>query len=94
MLVFSKSFPGGAYRFDGLDDTTYAKNESGWINSELFFIVDEECFLKHCGSQQPVVLFVDGHASHINTDVIDLARDNDVILFCLPPPIRLTLFNL
>ena len=42
-------------------------------------------FLKHCGSQRPVVLFVDGHASHINLDVIDLARDNDVILFCLPP---------
>ena len=30
-------------------------------------------FLKHCGSQRPVILFVDGNASHINLDVIDLA---------------------
>ena len=31
------------------------------------------------------MLFVKGHASHINLDIIDLARENDVILFCLPP---------
>ena len=42
-------------------------------------------FLKYCGSQRPVLLFVDGHASHVNLDVIDLARKNYVILYCLPP---------
>ena len=31
------------------------------------------------------ILFVDGHASHISLDVIDLARENDIVLFCLPP---------
>ena len=29
--------------------------------------------------------FVDCHASHIDLNVIDLARDNDVIFFCLTP---------
>ena len=42
-------------------------------------------FLQYCGSQRPVLLFVDGHASHITIDVIDLARENSIILFCLPP---------
>ena len=42
-------------------------------------------FLRHCGSQRPIILFVDGHVSHITLNVIDLARENDVILFCLPP---------
>ena len=29
MIIHSKSFPGGAYRFDGPDDAVYAKSESG-----------------------------------------------------------------
>ena len=44
----------------------------------------KKVFLKYCGSQRPVLLCVDGHASHVNLDVIDLARKNDVILSCLP----------
>ena len=32
-----------------------------------------------------MLLFTDGHKSHINLDVVDLCRQNDIILFCLPP---------
>ena len=61
------------------------ESDSGWIDSELFLSWMNKAFLKHCGSQRPVLLFVDGHASHITLDVIDVAKENDVILFCLPP---------
>ena len=80
MIIFSKSFPGGSYKFDGPDDAVYAKSESGWIDSELFLAWMKKVFLKYCGSQCPVLLFTDGHASHVNLDVIDLARENDIIL--------------
>ena len=83
LIIFS--FPGGLYKFDGPDDAVYAKSESGWIDSELFLAWMKKVFLKYCGSQRPVLLFIDGHASHVNLDVIDLARENDIILFCLPP---------
>lgn len=85
MIIFSKAFPGGSYKFDGPDDAVYAKSESGWIDSELFLVWMKKVFLKYCGSQRPVLLFIDGHASHVNLDVIDLARESDIILFCLPP---------
>ena len=86
MIIFAKSFPGGAYRFSGPDDdAVYAKSESGWIDSELFMAWMRKTFLRYCSSQRPVLLFVDGHTSHINLDVIDLAHENEVILFCLPP---------
>ena len=52
MIIFSKSFPGGQYRFDG---------------------------------QQPLLLLMDGHKSHMSLDLVDLCRENNVILFCLPP---------
>ena len=85
MIIYSKSFPGGPYRFDGPDDALYAKSDSGWIDTELFLSWLKKIFLKHVVSQRPVLLLVDGHKSHINLDVIDLCRQNDVILFCLPP---------
>ena len=31
------------------------------------------------------ILLTNGHKSHINIDVIDRCRSNDVIFFCLPP---------
>ena len=85
LIIFSKSFPGGLYKFDGPDDAVYVKSESGWIDSELFLAWMKKVFLKYCGSQRPVLLFIDGHASHVNLGVIHLARENDIILFCLPP---------
>ena len=47
MIIYSKSFPGGQYRFDGPDDALYGKSESGWIDSELFMAW---LFLKHVAS--------------------------------------------
>ena len=36
-------------------------------------------------SIQLAILLTDGHKTHINIDVIDVCRENDVTLFCLPP---------
>ena len=44
MIIYSKLFPGGPYRFEGPDDALYARSESGWIDSELFFSVVETNF--------------------------------------------------
>ena len=85
MIIYKKSFPGGAYRFDGPDDALYARSESGWIDSELFLVWLRRLFLKHVVQQRPVLLITDGHKSHMTLDVIDTCRDNNVILFCLPP---------
>ena len=85
MIIYAKSFPGGQYRFDGPDDALYAKSESGWIDTELFLVWVKKIFLKYVVHQRPVILLTDGHKSHINIDVIDLCRNNDIILYCLPP---------
>ena len=41
MIIYSKSFPGGSYRFDRTDDAVYAKSESGWTESEPFLSVSK-----------------------------------------------------
>jgi len=48
----------------------------------------KKMFLKqveHLLKDGPVVLFVDGHHSHITSELINLARDHGVHLMCLPP---------
>jgi DDE superfamily endonuclease/helix-turn-helix, Psq domain len=61
--------------------------KSGWINDEKF----TEWFNHFLKSVQPkerpqkVLLIMDGHASHTrNLEVIELARQNNVSLLCLP----------
>ncbi|CAH2014478.1 unnamed protein product [Acanthoscelides obtectus] len=59
-----------------------AANDSGWMTMEVFFEWFKK-FIKFSGAKKetPVLLLFDGHASHTkNIDVIDLARDNGVIL--------------
>ena len=85
MIIFAKSFPGGQYRFDGPDDSVYAKSESGWIDTELFITWFKKIFLKHSVAQRPLLLLIDGHKSHMGLELVDLCRENSIILFCLPP---------
>ena len=85
MIIFPKAFPGGAYTFEGPDDAVYTKSDSGWVDSSLFLSWMKKSFLKFAVPERPLILFVDGHKSHVTLEVIDLAREKNVILFCLPP---------
>ena len=55
MIIYSKSFPGGPYRFEGPDDALYAKSDSGWIDSELFISWFDKIFLKFAVPQRPLL---------------------------------------
>lgn len=35
--------------------------------------------------QRPLLLLIDGHKSHITLDVVDICRENNIVLLCLPP---------
>ena len=84
MIMYPVSFPGGQYKVGGPDDTSYAKSSSGWIDSELFLHWFKTFFLKFAVPEQPLVLLADGHKSHENMELIDCARENNIILLCLP----------
>ena len=68
MIIYSKSFPGGPYRFEGPDDALYARSDSGWIDSELF-ISWYKIFLKFVVPQCPLLLLSDGHKSQMTSDI-------------------------
>lgn len=59
---------------------------SGWINSDIFVQV-----LKHiqkktsCSKENPILLLVDNHESHVTIEAIDYARDNGIVYISFPP---------
>ena len=68
--------------------TLYGVSESSWMDGPNFLSWFTKLFLpavNHLTVTGPVVLFLDGHHSHISLDLIRKARDSNVIIMCLPP---------
>jgi hypothetical protein len=60
-------------------------SESGWMEAQLFTEWFSTVFLvsvKHI--KDPILLLLDGHASHISPEVIRLAKANNVHMMCFP----------
>ena len=85
MIIFTKTYPGGAYHKNGPVSATYAVSDTGFMDQELYFHWFEKTFLKFAPPQRPLLLIQDGASSHISCPLIKSAIANDVILLCLPP---------
>ena len=69
-------------------DFHVAQTESGWMTSKLFYEFIANPFtnwLNEHKIQRPVILFVDGHKTHITLQTSVLCQDNGIILYLLPP---------
>ena len=61
-------------------------SESGWSNSIIFLDWLSTCnhFTKFIPCGEKVLLMLDGHKSHVTLNVIEWAKENDIILQLLP----------
>ena len=59
---------------------------SGWMNSELFPLVLNH-FIKHMNvsKDNPAILLMDNHESHVTLQTIDLARENGLVILSFLP---------
>nr|XP_049693639.1 uncharacterized protein LOC126054037 [Helicoverpa armigera] len=63
-------------------------SDSGWMTSETFYEYITNVFhpwLKEKGIQMPVVLFLDGHSSHININLSEYCKEHEIILIAFYP---------
>lgn len=70
------------------DSYFIGRSDSGWMVSETFYEYITNCFhpwLLENKIQLPVVLFLDGHKSHINVELFEFCVQNSIVLYCLPP---------
>lgn len=64
------------------------KTSSGWMRSETFYEYIANCVVKWIDDKKvkkPVLLFVDGHKSHLSMQLSQLCADKNIILYALPP---------
>lgn len=59
---------------------------SGWMNGKLFSDVIRH-FVKHTQSskENPTLLILDNHESHLAIDALDIAKENGVTMLTIPP---------
>ena len=100
MVVFQRKSLNPQLTNDEIPGTIYGLSASGWMDVELFHEWFHRHFLLYAPSTTPVLLLLDGHASHYNLEFIHEASAQGVIIFCLPPhtthvsqPLDVTAFN-
>lgn len=64
------------------------RSDSGWMVSSTFFKFISNGFFPWLVKNKvkfPVVLFVDGHKSHLSLELAVFCAQNQIIIYCLPP---------
>lgn len=64
------------------------RTESGWMNRDTFYLYLRDVFHPWLLREKialPVIVFVDGHKSHVSPLTTELCRKAKIILICLPP---------
>lgn len=70
------------------DDIVLDKSKSGWMTGETFFSYMTEKFFpwaKQKGIQFPIIVFLDGHSSHLTLPLCEFCNQNQIILIALLP---------
>ncbi|XP_060583014.1 uncharacterized protein LOC132739337 [Ruditapes philippinarum] len=81
-------YPGQRFRDDalsGFPEAIYGHSANGWMDSDLFlsFLREFNAFVDDKSIHKPVILFVDGHSTHISRVAAEYCADNSIILYCL-----------
>ena len=84
IVIFDGKYLNHHWTADEISGTKYGLSEKGWITIELFEGWLVKHFLQHAVSRRPLLLLLDGHSTHYQPEVIQLARQNGVIMLCLP----------
>lgn len=64
------------------------KSKSGWMNGETFYEFIANIFFPWLQQNQvdlPIILFMDGHKSHLTLHLSKFCAENGIILIALPP---------
>ena len=62
--------------------------KKGWMTVESFCFWLLHQFIPQLKSRNiefPVILYLDGHRSHLNLEISEIFAENDIVLICFPP---------
>ena len=84
-IIFDAKKVKHAWTKDEIPGTKYGVSDKGWIITGLFESWFNDLFLPNAVGTSPLLLLLDGHSSHYQPNVVNLACKNEVIILCLPP---------
>ena len=64
------------------------KSDTGWMKADIFYDYISKCLSKWIDDnkvKKPVLVFVDGHKTHMTMKLSKNCHDNNIILYALPP---------
>lgn len=64
----------------GVEGTIFSMTESGYMDTQTFYMWFANYFIPNLPPARPVVLLIDGHDSHLDPETFQLAQKN---VFCL-----------
>jgi hypothetical protein len=84
-IIYSAKTLKPQWTIGGPEGSSFAVSESGWITESLF--VDWlKWFIQYTTNvSKPIVLIMDNHSCHINIAIIELAKQNQILLLLLLP---------
>ena len=85
MVVFDRKQLQAEMSVGEIPGTFYGLSENGWMDATMFESWFAHHFLVHVPSIHPLLLLLDGHASHYNPTFLKMAAEEGIIVFCLPP---------
>ncbi|CAF4022022.1 unnamed protein product, partial [Rotaria sordida] len=84
-IIYSAKSLNPQWTFDGPPGSLYAVSESGWINGHLY-VEWFKWFIEHTKNiSKPILLIMDNHPSHVSIELIQLAKQHQILLLLLPP---------
>uniref|UniRef100_A0A2A4JKM4 HTH CENPB-type domain-containing protein n=1 Tax=Heliothis virescens TaxID=7102 RepID=A0A2A4JKM4_HELVI len=66
-------------------ELSYAASKRGWMETEIFHNYMEKVFIPGLGEERPVLVVYDGHSTHVDIKVVELARKHNITILKLPP---------
>ncbi len=85
MVIFARKTMNPELAVGEVPGTVYGMSAKGWMTSIIFDKWFKRHFLRYASAVRPIILLMDGHSSHYSPETIQLAAEEGVILFALPP---------
>ncbi|GBP12707.1 hypothetical protein EVAR_10346_1 [Eumeta japonica] len=86
MFIFPRLRYSEMFIHGGPPDCIRADNFSEWMTEKYFFIFKDH-FIKYVKStkEDPALVLLDNHSSHVNIAVVEKVKENNVIMLSSPP---------
>lgn len=86
MLIFPRKYMKHELVDEAPPGTLGVAQQSGWMTTDIYlkWLKHFQSFVKSSINDK-VILIVDGHASHKGIECLEFAKQNGIIIICLPP---------